>query len=106
MRRIIEFPSAVGEKVLVEVDFPDDGRGPVRAGRDSEVAEKAQLTFEQAISGLRPIAQAVLAQIEGLGPETATVELGVKFTASAGIVLASSAVEGNCKIVLSWKRGS
>ena len=42
-------------------------------------------------------------QVTSLGPETVEVEFGVKFNATAGVILASSAVEGNCKVTLSWK---
>jgi len=38
-----------------------------------------------------------------LAPESVSVEFGIKFSAQAGVVLAASAVEGNCKITLSWK---
>ena len=63
------------------------------------------LNFGEAVAGVRPIAQTILDQLRDLGPETVTVELGIKFGTEAGVILARAAAEGTCKVTLTWKPG-
>lgn len=65
--------------------------------------EKAKQSFEEAIAGIGPIADTIMRQVTVLGPESVGIEFGVKFTAQAGVMIASSAIEGNCKVTLNWK---
>ncbi len=61
------------------------------------------MSFEEATAKIRPIAQAVLAHVKDLGPQEVTVELGLTFSAEAGVILAKTTGEGSCKVKLSWK---
>ncbi len=100
LKRVIEFQQ--GDKTLfVEVE-EETARGDQLSGRGGTV-EKAKQSFEEAVSGIGPIADTILRQVAALGPETVSVEFGIKFSAQAGVILASSAVEGNCKVTLGWK---
>lgn len=98
MTRLVEFPLRQGGTVTVEVD---DGSGPQLA---SAVPDKAKESFEDAAAAIRPVAEAVLGTLEDLKPDRVTVELGVKFSASAGVIIARTAAEGHCKITLGWER--
>jgi hypothetical protein len=62
--------------------------------------------IDQAISKVRPLAELLLSELQALThkPDQVTVDFGIKLNASAGIVIANTAVEGNCKITLSWKQ--
>jgi hypothetical protein len=100
MKRDIEFKHGKGV-ILVEVEEATP-RGDQLGSGGSTVA-RAKQSFEEAVSGIRPIAETILEQVAALTPEGVTVEFGIKFSAQAGVILASSAVEGNCKITLSWK---
>jgi hypothetical protein len=100
MKRGIEFQHG-NSVVVVEVDDPTL-RGD-QLGSVSGAVAKATQSFEEAAAKIRPIAETILSQVSALAPEGVTVEFGIKFSAQAGVVLAASAVEGNCKITLSWK---
>ena len=98
-KRVIEFKQG-DSAILVEVD-DELPRGDQLSSRGA--VEKARQSFEEAVAGIGPIAATIMRQVTSLGPETVEVEFGVKFNATAGVILASSAVEGNCKVTLSWK---
>ena len=82
----------------------DDAAGLVRASnKPGKIAETLEKTFEETVSGLRPIAEILLAQVRDLGPREATIEFGIKFGTEAGVILAKAAAEGACKVTLHWK---
>lgn len=99
MKRIIEFGQ--GHKtVFVEVE--DNTRHGDELSARGSAAEKARQSFEEAVAGIGPIADMILRQLSALSPENVIVEFGVKFSAEAGVILASSALEGNCKVTIGW----
>ena len=101
MKKLVEFKQD-GATIFVEVESATPA-GDQLSARASSVIETAQTTFEEAVAGIKPIADAVLRQVSALGPESISVEFGVKLTAQAGVILASSAVEGNIKVTVGWK---
>ena len=105
MRRLIEFTVPKGSSLLVEVDEPESA-GPRPAGVGDAAIEKATMGIDQAISKVRPLAESLLSELQALvpKPDQVAVEFGIKLSASAGITVANTAVEGNCKITLSWKQ--
>lgn len=102
MARLVEFEMQDGGSIVVEVD--ESVAGPELASTPGEIAGKAAQSFEQAAQRIKAIAGTVLSQVKELGPEAVSVELGIKFSAEAGAILAKTAGEGNCKITLSWKK--
>lgn len=110
MKQLIEFPLEDGSTMLVEVEDPvTAGRasvGPVRGAHPVEMAERAQQTFEASLEKLKPAASAIIAKLRELGdqPEQVAVEFGIKLSGTAGVVLASTGVEANFKVTLTWKR--
>ena len=53
MERYVEFPTADGRSVLVQVSTDFDG--PVtRGGRSGEMIQRAQRTFEEAVGRIQP----------------------------------------------------
>ena len=106
MRRLVEFVVPGGDTLLVEVDEPE-GTGPRPAGVGGNAIERATMGLDQAIAKIRPLAELLLLELQALTrrPDQVSVELGIKLNAAAGIVIANTAVEGNCKITLSWKQG-
>lgn len=99
----IAFPLRSGGVVYVEVDARDKGGLVSRGG----VAVEAGRTFEDAISGLAPVAEALLGQIRALAqsPDEVTLEFGVTLKLEAGVLIAKTAGEGNFKVEVKWKRG-
>lgn len=106
MKRIIEFPLEGGGFVMAEVDSVETTGDAVRGFHAPEVAVKAQQTFEAAMEKVKPTAAAIIAKLRELSdkPEQVAVEFGIKLNAAAGIVLASSGLEANFKVTLTWKR--
>jgi hypothetical protein len=97
--RIIAFPLDGEGSALAEVDAPELEGGSRRSMRPGEVAEHVTQTFQEAVSGVRPIAQAIIGQLRAFSdpPSQVAAELGSTFTTTAGVVLASTAVEGSCR---------
>jgi hypothetical protein len=107
MKRLVEFPLEDGSFIMVEVDGAEaSGGGAVRGLHPTEVAEKARQTFEASMERIKPAAAALISKLRELSdqPEQVAVEFGVKLSAAAGVVLASSGLEANFKVTLTWKR--
>lgn len=106
MKRLIEFPLEGGGVILVEVDGAEPTGSRVRGASPAEIAEKARQTFETSLERIKPAAAAIVAKIRELSdkPEQIEVEFGIKLSAEAGVVIASTGVEANFKVTLLWKR--
>ena len=106
MPQLIQYPLEGGGTVLVAVEKTTE---PVTRGwgedRAQRVAEQANETFETAVAGVRPAADALLASLSGLrsAPDEITVEFAVQLTAEAGICIATLGSTANFKIQLTWK---
>jgi hypothetical protein len=105
MTKLVQFPLEEGGSIVVEVE-DEQLSGPVPAAVPGDFAGRARMSFEEAAAKLGPIARTVLDQVKDLGPQDVQVELGIKFSAEAGIILAKSSGEGSCKVTLSWKQAS
>jgi hypothetical protein len=107
MKRLIEFPLQEGGAIMVEVDSSPAPTGKtVRGPTATEVVEKARQSFETSLERIKPVAAAIIAKLRELSdqPEQVSVEFGIKLSAEAGVVLASTGVEANFKVTLMWKR--
>jgi hypothetical protein len=106
MAALIEFPVEGNERVFVEVAGPlPRGLAPVA---DANVAGKSAKTFEEAVSGLGPIARSIFNAIQGLAkrPTEVAVELGFKISGSGSLILCSTQAEANFKATLKWVESS
>src|SRR5271165_5608897 len=84
MKRDIEFKHGSGV-IVVEVE-ETTARGD-QLGSVGGTLAKTKQSFEEAVAGIRPIAETIMAQVSALGPESVSVEFGIKFSAQAGVVL-------------------
>lgn len=105
----VRFPLEGGGEVLVRVDSSDEpGQVVIRGGREyiQGAIEQAGQSFESALSTVRSVADAVLAQLVGLAvaPEEVRVEFGVELTAKAGAVLAAAGAGAQLTVALTWTR--
>lgn len=92
-----------GEPIFVEAqsipseidnDIKCDGDGLIEGGK-----------FETALRGLKPIANAVMETLNDLNnPSEISLEMGVKFGAKTGVILASADTEATMKITLKWHK--
>lgn len=104
-KQIVEFELENNQgTVLVEVNEPESAGGATRVGRVESTVNKAHETLEKSLSRIKPIAEAMLGQLQGLSqkPDTMTVEFGINFGVKGDVMLASSNADTNYKITLSW----
>ena len=114
MKHIVEFPMENGDVLLVEVDDPISAApgatlrgipgGP--GGHGSEMLERAQMTYEQAVDKIKPAAESIVRHIRDIAepPDVIGVEFGIKLNANIGAILASSSVEAQFTLKLTWNR--
>ena len=109
VKRLVEYriDSEGTQTVVVEVDEPIEETGEERAGLLSWKSPKpASENLEASFDRITPAANLLMSKLRGLveRPDEATIEFGVKLTATAGAVLASAGVEANFNVTLTWRR--
>jgi len=105
MAQFIEFAVGGGQSVLVQVE--DSTAGPVTRGiGTSSITTHASQTFEEAISRVRPAAEAIAAQLRSLAsaPDEVGVEFGLELSAQAGAFIAAASTRANFTVSLTWRR--
>ena len=107
---LVQFPLADGGSVVVATSRPGGGQdpyGPILRGRVSEaVVTQASESFESVVKRVQPAAVAVLdaARSGPRPPSEVTVEFGIEMSADLGAVIASTAVQANFKVTITWQR--
>jgi len=107
MGRLVEFELPDGEAIVVEVAEPMNV--PTVRGLDGNVvAERAQMSFEAAVSRIRPAVQEVIGQLHALKdePDEVEIEFGLDLHAEAGAFVAQASADANFSITLTWHRGA
>jgi hypothetical protein len=104
MSVLISVPSASGD-ILIEVDRPASG-GPVTRGSGGDMLQRVTLSFEDSWSRIRPVAAQIAQQLSDAaeGTEEIKVKFGVKFSADAGVFIASAGTEANFAVEITWRR--
>jgi hypothetical protein len=102
MAYLVEFPSEHGEAIVVELNDEQLSGFTPAAVTPGEIAAKATDTFEAALDKLLPAARAVSDKLRELAPDELTVQLGVKLTAEAGVILSKASGEANFTVTLKW----
>ncbi len=107
-KQFIEYLTEEGIVITVEAE-----PGPAVPGGTTLISgggtlQKASARFEEALEPLGKISGAIIRKIKDLDthPDEISVELGLKFSASAGVILTSVDSEANLKINLKWKTGT
>ena len=106
MPSLVEFQVEGSETVLVQVAGEDNvGLVPVA---DADVAGRSTRTFEEVVSGLRPITNAIFGSLKNIvnRPTEIAVELGFKISGKGTLILCSSEAEANFKATLKWAGGA
>jgi hypothetical protein len=103
--QLIEFAVGGGQSVFVEAEDPAAGVVTRGIGAHS-IATRASETFEEAISRVRPAAEAIVAQLHNLAtaPDEVIVEFGLTLSAEAGAFIAAAGTAANFKVSLTWRR--
>lgn len=105
MARLIEFAVGDGQSICVQVE--DSAVGPVTRGINVQsVVTRISQPFEDAISRVRPAAEAIVAELSSLAtaPDEVGVEFGLALSADAGAFIAAASANANFKITLTWRR--
>ncbi|XVV03006.1 CU044_2847 family protein [Actinosynnema sp. CA-248983] len=95
---------------FVPFEVEEEYDGPVRAGRKlDEALGVVDQTLEAGVDNARRLARAVARKIGNMPdfrPDKVMVEVGLKVTAEAGVVIAKSGVEAHVKITAEWQRAN
>jgi hypothetical protein len=68
-----------------------------------EVAERARVTLEQALTKLKPALGKIVHMLKELSPDETVVEFGLKVGGESGVIIAKGTAEVNFTIRMSWK---
>lgn len=106
-KELVRFQLEDGGSVLFETDARYGGAvsGPqlIARGSGAPEATPAEEKFETVIARIRPAAQQVLDALRGLNtPKEIQLEFGLKFSAKAGVVIASADSEASFKVSVKW----
>lgn len=124
MSAVIEMPLADGGSVLVEAyDTPgvqsssstgttmrggQPALGPLTRGlgHREPLIERGTQTLEQSVAAISPALRAVLEELRRVSTDLTQIELevGLKLTGEAGMVLARAGTEANFQVHLTWTR--
>lgn len=104
MSRLVEVPLAAGGSITVEVE--DEPRVMRGGDRGADLVERGGRTLEESIGSIAPALQEVLGKLRGVSSELSQieVELGLKLTGEAGMVVARAGAEANFRVLLRWER--
>jgi hypothetical protein len=88
---------------VVYVDVPQADHGGLVA--NPGLPAQAKQTFEDAVSTVQPVAEALLAQFRTLSvhPDEVSLEFGITLKVDAGVLIARTGAEANFKIAVKWK---
>lgn len=105
MYQLIEFESASGDKVYIEVSVPPTGGQQLAAADAAGLIGKATQSLEEA---LKPVPEAMKTVFDAItksqfAPKELEVEFGLKFTADAGVVIGKIGSEASLNIKATWK---
>jgi hypothetical protein len=98
----VRLPS--GREVFVEVSDEPARAGLEPVSRGQRTAEQAATAFGHALVAIEEVAEEIHAALSRMvdKPRQVSVELGVKFTASGGVIIAQGGAEANLKLTLLW----
>ena len=108
MKQLLQLRTNDGTDLYVEVDettVNNPLRGNSNNLEDRGVIENAQQSFDKALQPLKEISNSIINCIKNItnSPQEVEVELGLKFTAKAGIILTSLDSEAHLRVSLKWK---
>lgn len=107
MAYLLGLPVEAGSKdVLVfEVDRNEVSGDLVLASPEpGKIADRAQVTLEEALDKLKPSLQKVVHMLKELSPDETVVEFGLKMGGETGVIIAKGTAEVNFTVRMSWKQ--
>ena len=109
MKNLLKFTTETGEEFFIEVSEPSVNqpvRGAVIEESSRGIIQDAAGSFEKALKPLKEISNSIVNSIREIvqSPDEIGVELGLKFSTKAGIIITSLDSEANFKITLKWNK--
>jgi Trypsin-co-occurring domain 1 len=107
MAYLLGLPVEAGSKdVLVfEVDRNEVSGDLVLASPEpGKIADRAQVTLEEALDKLKPSLRKVVHMLKELSPDETVVEFGLKMGGETGVIIAKGTAEVNFTVRMSWKQ--
>lgn len=104
MTDLISFGVSGGRSVLVEMPVADDGLVPA-GGRRNRIFDTGT-SFSEHIDTIRDAMQEALRKFRESNPDEVKISFGIKFTAEAGAVIASTSLEGNLGVEMTWRQAA
>lgn len=103
MKKAIPFELEDGQ-IHIEVEDEDqNGTGFRRVGRGDEKESTAPKRFSDAIAGVKPAAEALLASFKEINtPSEIGLEFGLKFNAKVGAVFTTADSQATFKVSVKW----
>jgi hypothetical protein len=100
---IVQFPVTDGADATIAVELPAELQGSAPAGIGAD--GKSAKSFADAVDGIRPIADSVMAAVNGVRaiPSEVTVEFAVRLNAKLGLALVSAGSEASMRVQLTWR---
>lgn len=97
--KLVKFELEDGSSIYIE----QPSKVAMRGGKD--MVKTSTTKFEQAVNQVKPAAKAVLNAFKEMNtPDEINLEFGMKFSASAGAIIASVDSEATFKVNLTWKK--
>jgi hypothetical protein len=104
MADLLIVPVDAGGDVLVfEVDRAQVADELIlAAAQPGEIAERARVTLEEALSKLKPALDKIVQLLKALSPDQTAVEFGLKIGGETGVIVAKGTAEVNFVVRVSW----
>jgi len=93
--------------VLVEVEDASPARSDlIPVSRASDLVSSASASFEEVLDTIRRLADATAAHLSNVAgaPDEVEIELGIKLSGGANIIITNGSAEANLKLKIGWKR--
>jgi hypothetical protein len=108
VKQLLQVTTNDGGDLYIEVDDGTTTGTTMRGMAEQStrgVIENAQKSFEKTLQPLKDISNSIISCVKDIAnsPQEVEVELGLKFTASAGIILTSLDSEAHLRVLLKWK---
>lgn len=111
MNKLLKFSTSDAEEFFIEInDSANEVTMRHNSGNadDRNLIQNTHVTFEKALKPLKEISNTIISSVKEVinSPNEIEVELNLKFTARAGIILASVDSEAHLKITLKWENAT
>jgi len=110
MKSLLQFTTKEGYDFFVELPDENIPNEPVRGflteDNKQRIIQDAIVNFEKSLEPLKSISNSIFNSVKEIAdsPDEINVELGLKFSAKAGLILTSLDGEANLKITLKWNK--